>query len=422
MDPKKLASTRRGFLGASAGLAAAAVSARSLAAEPAAAPPAVEPFWGDHQAGIVTPAQTHTYIAAFDLTASRRDSVAGLLRQWTDAAALLSVGLPVEIPGRGADYDGQSDPADVVGLSPARLTLTFGFGAGLFTREGRDRYGLAGRRPEAFVDMPNFPGEQLVPARTGGDLLVQACADNPQVAFHAVRQLAALAYGVASLRWVQAGFVSDYGAGKTPRNLMGFKDGTGNPSPDDPRAMDEVVWAGDEAPRWMRGGSYVVIRRSRIALEHWDRMKVAFQEQTFGRQKASGAPLGAVNETDPIDLKAVDANGDPVTPENSHVRIAHEAALGGAKILRRSYSYNDGANMTAERWPPWKQGMEFDAGLIFLCYQRDPRAGFIKIFDKMARFDMMNQFVTNTGGGLFACPAGVAKGGYIGEALFEAGA
>jgi deferrochelatase/peroxidase EfeB len=413
--------TRRGFLGATAGFAAAASAnlarpARALEATPAAA---VEPFYGAHQSGIVTPAQAHTYFAAFDLTTTKREDVVKVLRKWTDAAALLTTGDPVDIPKQG-DYGEEPDPADLLGLSPSRLTLTFGFGASLFAREGRDRYGLQAHRPEALVDMPHFPGDQLAPARTGGDLSVQACAENPQVAFHAIRQLSRLAYDVASIRWVQAGFVSDYGPGKTPRNLMGFKDGTGNPPADDTREMDAVVWAGEEAPAWMRGGSYLVIRRARMALEHWDRMKVSFQEQTFGRKKLTGAPLGADNEFDSIDLAASDANGDPVIPENSHVRLAHQAAMDGARILRRAYSYNDGANVTAERWPPWRQGMEFDSGLIFICYQRDPRKGFIKIFDKMSRFDMMNQFVTNTGGGLFACPGGVAKGEFIGQRLFDA--
>jgi len=416
--------TRRGFLTATAGLAAVAganfapgAARAEDAAQSAQVAKTTEPFWGAHQSGVVTPAQAHTYFAAFDLTSAKRDDVEKLLRQWTAAAALLSAGRSVDIPGDGAV---ETDPADVLGLSPSRLTLTFGFGAGLFVKDGRDRYGLGAHRPEAFVDLPNFPGEQLAPARTGGDLSVQACADNPQVAFHAVRQLARLAYGVAQIRWVQAVFVSDYGANKTPRNLMGFKDGTGNPATDDAKQMDVVVWAGAEAPAWMRGGSYLVVRRARIALEHWDRMKVAFQEQTFGRRKLSGAPLGAENELDPIDLSVRDSEGNPVVPENSHVRLAHQASLEGSRVLRRSYSYNDGANITAERWPPWRQGMEFDAGLLFLCYQRDPRTGFIKIFEKMARFDMMNQFVTNTGGGHFACPGGVAQGEFIGQRLFEA--
>jgi deferrochelatase/peroxidase EfeB len=425
-DSSSPRATRRGFLSATAGLAAfaganlAPDAARAL--EPAPAAEAVrtsEPFWGEHQGGVVTPAQTHTYIAVFDLVAAKRVDVEKLLRQWTDAAAALSEGRPVEIPGED-DYAAQADPSDVLDLSPSRLTVTFGFGLGLFEKDGTDRYGLRAQRPAAFVDLPHFPGDQLVPTRTGGDLLVQACADNPQVAFHAVRQLARLAYGVADIRWVQAGFVSDFGAGRTPRNLMGFKDGTGNPATSDTKEMDAVVWAGEEAPPWMRGGSYMVIRRARIALEHWDRMNVSFQEQTFGREKLSGAPLGAKSEFDPIDLDAKNANGDPVVPENSHVRIAHQMAKDGVRILRRSYSYNDGANVTAERWPPWRQGMEFDAGLIFVCYQRDLTNGFIKIFEKMSRFDMMNQFVTNVGGAHFAIPRGAAKGEFIGQRLFEA--
>jgi deferrochelatase/peroxidase EfeB len=64
--------------------------------------------------------------------------------------------------------------------------------------------------------------------------------------------------------------------------------------------------------------------------------------------------------------------------------------------------------------------MEFDAGILFVCFQRDPRTGFVKIFEKMAKFDMMNQFVTHVGGGLFACPPGVKPGDYVGQSLLEA--
>jgi len=424
-DPKNNnpQATRRGFLGAAAGAVAAAgaIVARPAEALDAAPDAAIEPFYGVHQGGIVTRLQTHTYFAAFDLTTSKRGDVVTLLRRLTDAAARLSVGQPVGVPGEG-DYAEAADPSDVLGLSPARLTLTFGFGPGLFSKDGHDRFGLAGSRPEAFVDLPKFPGEQLAPQRTGGDLSIQACADDPQVAFHAMRQLAHLSYGIAEIRWVQTGFVADYGQGNTPRNLLGFKDGTGNPKTDSAEDMDQVVWVGDEAPSWMRGGSYLVVRRARMALEHWDRTKVSFQEQTFGREKISGAPLGGRDEFDPIDLSAAGANGDPLIPENSHVRIAHQAALDGARVLRRAYSFNDGANVTAERWPPWRQGMEFDAGLLFICYQRDLRKGFIKIFDRLSRYDMMNQFVTNTGGGHFACPKGAAEGEYIGQRLFETAA
>jgi deferrochelatase/peroxidase EfeB len=414
------AASRRGFLTATAGLVAASGFGGAAPASATMMPAGggTEPFWGAHQAGIVTPAQTHTYFAAFDLTTTKRDQVVDMLRRWTAAAALMSAGQPAGLQPHD-DNAPAADTGDVLGLPPSRLTLTFGFGAGLFVKDGNDRYGLAAHRPEALVDMPVFAGDQLIEGRTGGDVSVQACADDPQVAFHAVRQLARLAYDVAQIRWVQAGFVANYGTKATPRNLMGFKDGTGNPSVDDRKAMDQFVWVGSEGPGWMRGGSYVVARRSRIAIEHWDRMHVSFQEQTFGRHKVSGAPLGRTNEFDPVDLETADQDGNPILPENSHVRLANAASNGGAKILRRSYSYNDGVSFTAERWPPWRQAMEYDAGLLFVCYQRDPRTGFIKVFDRMSKFDMMNQFVTVNGSGLFACPGGCAKGEFIGQRLFD---
>ena len=378
-----------------------------------------EPFWGEHQSGILTPPQWHTYVAAFDLVATDRKDVVEMLKAWTAAAANMAKGQPVGPLGKDETVPAP-DSGEALGLPPSRLTVTFGFGAGLFVKDGQDRYGLAGRRPQALVDLPIFTGDQLVATRTGGDLSVQACADDPQVAFHAVRQLARLAYGAAQIRWVQTGFIPKVGSKETPRNLMGFKDGTNNPQTNDPQTMDKFVWVGEEGPDWMRGGSYVVMRRIRIALEHWDRMNLAFQEQTVGRHKYSGAPLGGTHEFDQPDYDATDHDGNPVIAENAHLRHAAAVNNDGAQILRRPYSYNDGANLTAERWPPWRQAMEFDAGLLFVCYQRDPRTGFIKLFDKMSKFDMMNQFVTHTGGGLFACPGGIAEGGFLGQRLFEA--
>lgn len=448
-------STRRGFLATTAGVVAAvgagigvSVATEALAETKgpggahAQSGKQAEPFWGKHQAGIVTPPQSHTYFAAFDLTTSKRDEVVKLLRAWTSAAARMTEGQtaqpleeglkPAAAGGegdaqpKGYDADEKPDPSamaadsgEALGLPPARLTVTFGFGAGLFVKDGKDRYGLISRRPDELIDMPHFVGDQLVEAHVGGDLSVQACAEDPQVAFHAVRQLARLADNVAQIRWTQTGFIPRFGSKETPRNLMGFRDGTNNPSVRDPKAMEKFVWVGDEGPDWIRGGSYLVVRRIRIALEHWDRMKIAFQEQTVGRLKYSGAPLGKKGEFEPLDLDATDKDGNPVIPENAHVRLAAAASNDGAQILRRPYSYNDGVNFTAERWPPWRQGMEYDAGLFFLAYQRDPRTGFVKIFDRMSKLDMMNQFVTHVGGGLFACPHGPMKGEFIGQRLFE---
>ncbi len=422
--------TRRGLLGAAAGLAGVAAGVpRASGQERTDQPPLIKtstllqdrtlPFHGTYQNGIVTPMQGHSYFAAFDLLTDKRADVAALMQAWTQAAARITQGLPA---GDTADDPAapQADSGEVRGLPPSRLTLTFGFGQSLFGTPDADRFGLAKHRPEAFVDLPVFPGDQLVPERSGGDLSVQACSDDPQATFHAVRQLMRIASRVAQVRWVQSGFLPGYDAKVTPRNLMGFKDGTANLPVDDKAATDKFVWVSNEGGRWMQGGTYLVARPIRIALEHWDQMKLSFQEQTIGREKLSGAAIGNKDEFAPADFDAEDEDGNPVIPENAHLRLASPQNNDGAQILRRAYSYDNGISMVAERWPPWRHALELDAGLFFICYQRDPRTGFIKIFERMSRFDMMNQFVTPVGGGLFACPGGVAPGRYLAQDLFEA--
>ena len=242
-------SSRRGFL-AALGSMAATPAALSAHAETAATDKGItpagqgagrtltEPFHGQHQGGIVTPLQNHTFFGAFDLVTNNRDQVVTLLKIWTDAAARMTQGNTAQpLDAYGSDDEKPAgDSGEALGLAAARLTLTFGFGAGLFVKDGKNRYGLAKHRPEALVDLPTFHGDQMIDGRTGGDLSVQACADDPQVAFHAVRQLARLAYGTAELKWTQTGFMSNYAAEDTPRNLMGFKDGTQNPTATRPEA------------------------------------------------------------------------------------------------------------------------------------------------------------------------------------------
>jgi deferrochelatase/peroxidase EfeB len=297
-----------------------------------------------------------------------------------------------------------SDSGEAIGMSPARLTLNFGFGAGLFVKDGKDRYGLASRRPVAFVDMPRFVGDQMIEERTGGDLSIQACAEDPQVAFHAVRQLARIAEGVAQYRWVQTGFRPTTGE----RHLLGFSNGKGNPPMTDSKLMDKVVWVGDDGPDWMRGGTYLVARRIRFAIEHWDHMPVEYQEKAIGEVKYSHGKANADGRTE----SPPEDDGEP-----SHLRIVTPDAF---TMVRRSYSYNNGLNFITERWPPWRQGLEYDAGMLFICYQRDPRTGFISMYDKMAKNDAkLNQFWTHEGSGLFACPGGAKDGEFVGQGLFK---
>jgi deferrochelatase/peroxidase EfeB len=376
-----------------------------------------EPFWGAHQSGITTDTQRQTVLAAFDLNTSSKKDLVELMKAWTSLGANLVAGQSALVPlytGYGsnayADTTGAITPDDSLEawqLGPQRLTLTVGFGPGLFVKDGADRFGLAGKRPEPLIDLPRFPGDELDASQSGGDLFLLSCADDPQVAFHAVRSIARIAPDVATLRWTQVGFSPD-NTGGTPRNLMGFKDGTMNSNLHPPADMNASVWAGKESPAWMRGGSYLVYRRIRITLEHWDRIAPGDQQQVIGRYKVNGAPLGHTGEFDALDLDKKAADGTPVIPVNAHVRLAAPESNGGAVILRRAFSYNNGTTPFVERWPPWRQALEYDTGLLFLAYQRDPRTGFVPINARLSETDALNQFTTHTASGIYAVPPGAS--------------
>ncbi len=426
--------SRRGWLLGGAGVVGGGVVGglivEGVTSAGSAAREQTEPFWSAHQSGIVTDTQQHTVLAAFDLTGTDRAELVTLLKAWTSLAGALAQGqapnVPIYTPPAGANKNAYADAtnvstiadsAEATGLGPARLTITIGFGPGLFSAGGTDRYGLAAQRPAALVDLPRFPGDQLAAGDSGGDLFLQACADDSQVAFHAVRSIARIAPDVATLRWTQLGY-SPSNTGGTPRNLMGFKDGTMNSNAHPPADLDATLWAGAEGPAWMRGGSYLVYRRIRIALEHWDRLAPKLQEQVIGRHKASGAPLGHQDEFDTLDLSAKDAHGNLLIPSESHVRLAAAESNKGAVIVRRAFSFNNGTTPFIERWPPWRQALEYDAGLLFLAYQKDPRTGFVPIFSQLAVTDALNQFTTHTASAIFAIPPGAAKpGDWIGQTL-----
>jgi deferrochelatase/peroxidase EfeB len=379
----------------------------------------VEPFYGIHQGGILTLPQRYTYVTAFDVTTDRRRDVADLLRHWTTVASRLTRGRPA---GRLAEHaegpDSGLDSGEALGLSAARLTINFGFGPTLFAKNGTDRFGLLGRQPYELTELPSFPGDQLIASQCGGDLTIHACADDPQVAFHGVRQLARAAGGVASIRWSNSGFNETAATSGTPRNLLGFKDGTLNPKT--ASELDRYVWVGYEGPAWMTGGTYLVFRRIRISLEHWDAASLGEQEHVIGRHKTSGAPLGKSSEFDALDLGARDSRGELLIPLDAHVRLTSPEENWGATMLRRSYAYDDGVNGSIDHESANQVPQTFDAGLLFACYQRSPLLAFVAIFEKLARNDALRKFTTHTGSAILAIPPAAARPGeWVGQKLFE---
>jgi deferrochelatase/peroxidase EfeB len=395
-----------------AGAGAATLLARRGDGEPAAPPGATVPFHGDHQAGIASAVQDRLHLTGFDLRTTDRAELVTLLRRWTVAIERMTRGAEVT-PGGAAPGNAQAPPDDTgeaLDLPAARLTVTVGFGPGLFGGPGTgapDRFGLAALRPNRLAELPHFAGDDLDPARGGGDLVVQACADDPQVAVHAVRNLARIGFGTTAVRWSQLGFgktSSTTPSEQTPRNLFGFKDGTRNIAGHEADRLRQHVWidaATDGAPAWAHGGSYLVMRRIAMRVESWDRTSLAEQERVTGRHKISGAPIGSSREHDPVTVSAL--------PAESHVALAHPDANGGHAILRRGYSFVDGSDGLGR----------LDAGLCFLAFMRDPATQYVPMQTRMARQDAMAEYLVHTASGLYVIPPGVSEGGYLGQGLFE---
>ncbi|MGD9694676.1 MAG: iron uptake transporter deferrochelatase/peroxidase subunit [Thermoleophilia bacterium] len=369
----------------------------------------VVPFYGERQAGIATPAQDRLAFAAFDVTTTDVRALAGLLGSWAAAASRMTRGEAIG-PTETQPQSPPIDTGETLGLNPANLTITVGFGPSLFD----DRFGLAKRRPAALRELPTFAVDVLDPTRCGGDLGVQACSDDPQVAFHVIRNFARIGRGTVALRWSQLGFgrTSSTSTGQaTPRNLFGFKDGTNNIKAEDVDDMEQFVWVGDDSDQpWMVGGTYLVARRIRMSIETWDADFIADQERIFGRNKETGAPLTGTDEFDPPDLAAKDASGAMVIDPGSHIRLSSPSANDGAKILRRGYSFTDGTDPTTGR---------LDAGLFFICFNRDPQTQFVAIQNRLGSVDLMNEYIKHTGSAVFAVPPGVREvGDWFGRELF----
>jgi deferrochelatase/peroxidase EfeB len=281
-------------VGAALGPGAAAAASSASASE------AVD-FYGAHQAGIATPTQQYLQFLSLDLAGgSEASDLQSVLQQLSHGASLIAHGRPV-----GALETGVLAPVDTgeaLGLKPSQVTITIGLGPHVFARVG-----LAHMRPEPLVELPSFPGDELQSGISGGDIAVQVCANHPQVAFHAVHDLIRLASPAAIPRWLQAGFgrIANSRSQTTPRNLIGFKDGTDNIKVEDHAELDRFVWADTPAsPAWMRGGSYLVARRISIQLTAWDQSSLDQQQDAVGRYKVSGAPMGEKREHQTPDLRA----------------------------------------------------------------------------------------------------------------------
>jgi deferrochelatase/peroxidase EfeB len=374
-----------------AGIATAVTGTPAAASDVATSPTSAVPFHGVRQAGVTTPLQLHASVLSLDVEVADRAGLEAMLRTLTDRARFLTRGGTPPDPGIAAPPTDSGVLGPVV--VPDNLTITLGVGASLFD----GRFGLAGKRPAELTAMPTFPDDHLDPDLTHGDLSLQVCAENRDTVGHAVRDIAKYLRGAFAVRWRVDGFQSPPRPSGTPRNLLGFKDGTANLDKTDNALMNRQVWIeSDTEQPWIVGGSYQVIRKIRMLIEFWDRIGITEQENLIGRRRDTGAPMDGNAEMDTPDFPA-----DPVgaaTPLTSHIRLANPrtSQSEASRILRRPYNFDNGMDEVGN----------LDMGLLFVAYQQSVARQFATI-QKRLEGEPLVDYIQPVGGGYFLALPGV---------------
>ncbi len=368
-------------------------------------------FYGANQAGIVTPQQPYGMAVSFDVLAENRAGLERLFRLLTERAAALTAGGPIpavdpKFPQPDSGILGETIPAD-------GLTITVAVGASLFDQ----RYGLQESKPKQLIAMERFPNDSLDHALCHGDLMIQFCANRSETVIHALRDIVKNTPDLLSPRWRMQGSITpkrQRAPGEdTPRNFLGFKDGTANPKISDEALMQQLIWTKggqNSEPAWTDGGSYQVVRIIRNFVERWDRTPLQDQENFIGRHKMSGAPIGMTHEMDEPDFAA-----DPdkaKTARDAHIRLANPRTPNAmaTRILRRGYNYSLGLSKSGQ----------MDMGLLFVCFQADLDAGFRAIQLRL-NGEGLEEYIKPIGGGyFFALPGVQTRDGFLGQTLLQA--
>ncbi len=408
-----------GALGTGAAVGAGALAgcaADNAAPESAAAERFIE-FEGAHQAGITAlPIPEQGLVASFNVHARNRAELKNTLQELTDEIRGLMAGRPPEtrdpaFPPVDSGILGEKPPAD-------NLSIVVGVGASLFDH----RFGLADRKPRELVTMPFLANDRLDPKLSHGDISIIFEAGHNDTLQFALRQLMRRTRRDLVLRWMIDGYARGIGAGRaaavhsgteaaTPRNLLGFKDGTSNLDVADAAVMDRHVWVGveDEEPAWAEGGTYQAVRIIRNFVEFWDRTQLVEQEALIGRTKAGGAPLGMSGEFDDPDFPA-DPEGRRIKL-NAHIRLANPRTpeTEQSLILRRGFNYSRGFDGAGR----------LDQGLAFVAYQRSLQKGFLAVQERL-KGEPLEEYIMPVGGGFFFVLPGVTGDDrFLGDALVD---
>lgn len=415
-----------GGIGVAAGHAIGANSAQSADDQPGTQ---INPH-GKHQPGIDLPQQAYATFVALDLLVTEATELQALLADFGNVIAAMMRG--EQPPEKARKAPGTTALTDFsTGLGPARLTVTVGLGPTAFLTRGIPTEA----RPKRLNGLPSFANDAIDPRWSGGEVVLQICADDAQIVSSAARSLRARIPGRASIRWTQNGFISHPADGGTARNMFGQKDGTANPAFSS-KELSSALWALPDEPAWFAGGTYLVFRKIRMKTAEWDLAPQGEHDATIGRRRSDGAPLTGRDEFDTPDFDARQPDGTSVIAADAHIRRVH-----GITMLRRSYTYDYGMLLSqaggspnpvasdasadhehAPGTPAHTHGGHdsIDNGLLFCAYGNDPYQQFIRAQQQMdeGSGDLLNSFIQTTGSGMYAMLPGT-RGGPLGGALFE---
>lgn len=346
-------------------------------------------FDGPHQAGISTAQQANLNLLSFNLKEGvDRKGIRRLMRLWTEDARAMCSGEPPL---------GSLEPE--MTEFPANLTITVGFGPGVFQAAG-----LEEAKPEWLRPLPEFRLDQLDEKWGQSDLVLQICSDDPTMASHAMRHMVRAGMDYVETGWLQQGFLHANGSmpdTSTPRNLFGQVDGTVNPRTNEEFA--EQVWI-DDGPEFLRGGTSMVVRRINMNLDTWEMLDRPSREESVGRKLSNGAPLTGENEFDDPDYSATDQYGLPVIDRNSHIaRAKPPEDHPEQRFKRRPYSY--------DIQPDPALGQLSNAGLIFITFQKDPEVQYTPVQRRLDEADRLNTWIAHIGSAVYWIPPGVSAAG-----------
>ncbi len=378
---------------------------KAIINDPSARLPAV-PFHGRHQAGIANAPPPAACFAVFNVTADTRGALIGTLQTLTKRAGFLTHGgVPVDLGTVSPPSDSGTLGPDI---PPDGLTVTVGLGASLFENPA---FGLAAKKPNQLTQMTSFPNDNLQPDITGGDILLQICAGQPDTAIHALRDIAKHTRAGMQIAYRMDGFQAPQRPNGVPRNHFGHMDGIANPDLVDPYVADRLLWVTDKTdePAWARGGTYHVFRIIRMFIEFWDRVALNEQQTMIGRYRASGAMLGTKSITDVLDF-AKDPQGN-IMPLTAHIRLSNPRtkATQDSRIFRRGYNYDNGIDLAGN----------LNMGLLFNCFQQNLVRQFVANQTRLIGEPMVD-YISPVGGGYFFAVPGVQDASdWYARRLFE---